>query len=627
MTPEQWQRVRNVLAEVLERKPEDRSAYLDRACSSDPELRQEVERLLARGDVLSSFLQSSAFRMELTPGTRLGDSANEDLHLIGKTISHYRVIEKLGAGGMGVVYKARDLHLDRFVALKMLTPARVGEESAKRRFLLEARAASALNHPNIVTVHDVSSEDDLEFIVMEFVAGKTLDQLIGRKGLKLRDSLKYAYQIADALAAAHAASIIHRDLKPGNVMVTEKGLVKVLDFGLAKLALSANPLAPTESFKQTEEGIIVGTVAYMSPEQAEGRSVDARSDIFSFGTMLYEMITGQLPFQGDSKLAILSAILEKDPKPVSTLSGETPIELEKLVSRCLRKDPERRLQHMGDIKLALTELKEESESGQVRVTTAKKTPARLWPMVVPIVVALAIAIATALWTRSHTKPVGRSEWVQVTNLPDSASQPALSPDGHMLTFVRGPSTFAATGQIYVKILPDGEPVQLTRDDLQKMSPVFSPDSSKIAYTTVPSETHWDTWLVPVLGGQPQLWLPNASGLGWLNKGKMLFSEIKNGDIQMGIVAADESRADERNLYIPAGELGMAHRSYPSPDGRWVLVAEMDRAIWLPCRLVPVGGNSVGRQVGPPSGGCTFGAWSPDGKWMYLSSNAGGVFHI
>jgi Tol biopolymer transport system component len=199
--------------------------------------------------------------------------------------------------------------------------------------------------------------------------------------------------------------------------------------------------------------------------------------------------------------------------------------------------------------------------------------------------------------------------------------------GRMVAFVRGPDTFAAPGQIYVKILPEGEPVQLTRDNLPKMSPVFSPDSSKVAYTTLPGEDHWDTWVVPVLGGQPQLWLPNASGLVWLEKGKLLFSEIKNKDIHMGIVAAEESRAGERDIYVPAGILGMAHRSYPSPDAQRALVVEMDRAVWLPCRVVPMDGSSAGRPVGPPAAGCTFAAWSPDGKWMYLSSNAGGAFHI
>jgi len=627
MKPEEWQRVKEILEPALELDPGSRSAFVDRACAGDDRLRREVQSLIAQHNEAAGQLELPA--LEMLALTEQRDPSDEGTlpHLTGKTIAHYEILERVGAGGMGVVYKARDLHLDRFVALKVLPPGKVADENAKRRFMLEARAASALNHPNIVTVHDIAEEGGLDFIVMEFVSGKPMDQLIGRKGLKLRDTLKYGFQIADALAAAHIAGIVHRDLKPGNIMVTEAGLVKVLDFGLAKLARADNPLALTQTGKQTEEGVIVGTVAYMSPEQAEGKPVDARSDIFSFGSVLYEMITGHRAFHGDSKIAILSAIIEKDPQPLSTLSGQTPIELEKLVSRCLRKDRDRRLQHMGDIKLALAELREESDSGALRTTTLAKAPRRRWPLVASLGITLALAAIIALWFLKPAKPVSRSEWVQVTNLPDPVSQPALSPDGRMVTFVRGLSTFAAAGQIYVKILPDGDPVQLTRDDLQKMSPVFSPDSSKIAYTVVPTQTQWDTWVVPVLGGQPQLWLPNASGLGWSEKGKVLFSEIKNNDLHMAIVAADESRANQHDVYIPPGDIGMAHRSYSSPDGRWVLIAEMDRGVWLPCRLVPMSGNSAGREVGPPVAGCTFAAWSPDGKWMYLSSNAGGFFHI
>ncbi len=231
--------------------------------------------------------------------------------LVGRTIAHYCIEEMIGAGGMGVVYKARDTHLERNVAIKLLPAEAVAEPERKRRFVQEAKSASALNHPNIIHIYDIDSADGIDFIAMEYVAGKaldqwstlrqTLDQLIGRKGLQIGEALKYAVQIADALAAAHAAGIVHRDLKPANIMVTEKGLVKVLDFGLAKLIETSQgeTTATTQTIEPlTEEGTIIGTVAYMSPEQAEGRKVDARSDIFSFGSVLYEMLTGSRAFQG-----------------------------------------------------------------------------------------------------------------------------------------------------------------------------------------------------------------------------------------------------------------------------------------------------------------------------------------
>jgi len=237
---------------------------------------------------------------------------------MGQQIGHYQILSRLGEGGMGIVYKARDTHLDRFVAIKVLPPELVADPDRKRRFVQEAKAASALNHPNIITIHDITNENGTDFIVMEYVDGKTLSQAIPRRGLKLNEVLKYGIQIADALAKAHAAGIIHRDLKPANIMVGAGGLVKVVDFGLAKLT-ERPPVGDDESTvtvpPQTREGMIVGTASYMSPEQAAGRPVDARSDIFSFGSVLYEMVTGQRAFPGDSRTPALAAVLNQEPKP------------------------------------------------------------------------------------------------------------------------------------------------------------------------------------------------------------------------------------------------------------------------------------------------------------------------
>lgn len=296
--------------------------------------------------------------------------------MLGKTLRHYDILEKIGEGGMGVVYKARDTHLDRFVAIKVLPPEKVADVQRRARFVQEAKAASALNHPNIVHIYDIDQQDGVDYIAMEHVQGKTLDQLIPRRGMRLNEALGRAAQIADALAKANAAGIIHRDLKPGNVMVTQDERVKVLDFGLAKLTELpeiGEDSATRSARPTTEEGTIVGTAAYMSPEQAEGKKVDARSDIFSFGSLLYEMVTGCKAFQGDTRASTLAAVLKDEPKPASQITPGLPKEVERIIRRCLRKDPAHRFQHMDDLKVALEELKEESDSGKL---TAVEAPAR-----------------------------------------------------------------------------------------------------------------------------------------------------------------------------------------------------------------------------------------------------------
>jgi TolB-like protein/Tfp pilus assembly protein PilF/predicted Ser/Thr protein kinase len=343
--------------------------------------------------------------------------------MMGRTVAHYQILEKLGEGGMGVVYKARDTHLDRFVAMKVLPPEKVADPGRKARFVQEAKAASALNHPNIIVVHDISSDAGVDFIAMEYVSGKTLDQIIPRKGMRLGEALKVAVQVADALARAHSAGIVHRDLKPANVMVDEHGLVKVLDFGLAKLTEVA-PLDDGASTRtqrpQTEEGQIVGTVAYMSPEQAQALPVDARSDVFSFGSLLYEMVTGRRAFQENTKFSTLAAIIKQEPAPVA---AETPHDLEKIITRCLRKDPDRRFQHMEDLKVALEELKEEPGSG----TLAAAAPAakrRSWGWLVAGVLAVALAAVSAvyLWRHIPHRPAQGPEQVDRS----AAAEPAIA---------------------------------------------------------------------------------------------------------------------------------------------------------------------------------------------------------
>ena len=436
--------------------------------------------------------------------------------MIGRTLSHYDILEKMGEGGMGIVYKARDTQLDRFVAVKVLPAEKVADPERKHRFVQEAKAASALNHPNIITIYEIAREGDTDFMVMEYIDGKTLGQLMGRKGLYFGEALKYAVQIADALATAHAAGIIHRDLKPGNIMVTSKGLAKVLDFGLAKLVEPAdtNELALTLSMRppQTEKGAIVGTVAYMSPEQAEGRKLDARSDIFSFGGVLYEMTTGRRAFHGDTKLSTLTAIGRDEPKPVSEIVEDIPRDLEKIIYRCLRKDPEYRFQHMDDLKVALRELKEESDSGKLRPAapvTARITRRRRLAWV--SITALLIATGGALWWIFQgglrvTSPARHLVLTRVTADSGLTTDSALSPDGKLIVYA---SDRAGHGNlnIWLKQVGGGEGIQLTRDDADDYDPVFSPDGRTIAFHS--EREGGGIYVISTLGGEPRRIVPQG----------------------------------------------------------------------------------------------------------------------
>jgi len=293
--------------------------------------------------------------------------------MIGKTVQQYQFIEKLGAGGMGEIYKALDTRLNRYVAIKVLPPASSADPGRRSRFIQEAQAASALNHPNIITIYDILSDAETQYMVMEYIAGKTLLDVIPKGGLRVPVVLQYGTQMADALATAHAAGIIHRDLKPSNIMVTDAGLVKLLDFGLAKLgersAVATSPEATTMmTGPLTVEGTVMGTVNYMSPEQAEGKKVDARSDIFSFGSLLYEMATGNTAFDGASSISTLSAVLRDDVRSLAEVAPDVPPQLESIITRCLKKDPDQRWQSMHEVRMALEVLRKQSDSGALYKT-------------------------------------------------------------------------------------------------------------------------------------------------------------------------------------------------------------------------------------------------------------------
>jgi len=538
----------------------------------------------------------------------------------GAQLGQYKIEAEIGAGGMGVVFRAHDTKLQRPVAIKLLSDD-LADAAARRRFQREAQMASSLNHPHILTVHDIGEFEGRQYLVTEFVDGGTLKNWLQRQPRTWEDVAELLTGVADGLATAHQAGILHRDIKPDNILVTTSGYAKLADFGLAKLEDDVPPgdLTRTLSADQTRPGIIVGTIAYMSPEQASGRKLDARSDIFSFGVVLYEALAGHRPFKAATNLELLQQVIHGTP---AQLSDDIPEPLRLLVTKAIEKDPAFRYSSMRDM---VTDLRRVQRSSRQDLAAPARGVKKRWA--VGGLAAIAIAAAAFWFSTRHASSTARVEYTPLTNFTDSAVTPTLSPDGRVLAFIRGSSTFDGPGDVYVKQLPDGEPVQLPHDGGVKMGPVnFSADGTRIAYTV----GGWYTWTVPLLGGEPALLLAKAEGLSWIGHeqpSRVLYSAPTGEGIHMGVYTASRSRQDQRTVYLPADVDGMAHRSFLSPDGKSMLVVEMNASGWLPCRVVPFDGSSSGHRVGPQPAQCTDAAWSPDGKWMYLAANTGSGYHI
>jgi serine/threonine protein kinase len=539
---------------------------------------------------------------------------------------------------MGVVYKALDTKLNRRVAVKLLSD-KLADAPARRRFQREAQTASSLNHPHILTVYDAGEFEGRQYLVTEYIDGGTLYEWTRSANRTWREIVELLTGVADGLATAHEAKILHRDIKPANILIMKSGYAKLADFGLAKLAeesLGAASDAKTliESLpEQTRTGAVVGTVVYMSPEQAQGKSTDARSDIFSFGVVLYELLAHRRPFDGRNDLETLQKVIHEVPQP---LGEHVPTALQALVEKALKKDPAERYQTMREM---VVDLRAMTRASDVQAVSTPAPPisassergnkrARNYFVAVTV---LLLAVAAGGWYLLAPRGPATipSEFVQLTSFSDYATAPAISPDGTMVAFFRAGNYFLGTGQVYVKLLSSGESKQLTDDPSKKYDPVFTPDGSRVAYTIQNPKTQtWDTWTVPVLGGSPSRLMQNAAGLSWFAPDRIVFSKIMDGTaVHMGVVTARDNRADEREIYFPAHERAMAHYSYPSPDRRSLLIVEMDRVpSWQRCRLLPIDGGSSGEQVGP-QGACLQAGWSPDGKWMYFNVQVDGATHL
>jgi eukaryotic-like serine/threonine-protein kinase len=595
MNDDRWKQVDNLLQSALARPPAERAAWLHQACAGQDSLEREVLSLLASHQAAGSFLEDPAMKIAARGLAAVSGSATA---LGGRTISHYRIGEQLGHGGMGVVWKARDTSLDRYVAFKVLPSAKMSDPEYKRRFVQEAKAASALNHPNIVTVYEIGHADGVDFIAMEFVPGKTLDQLIQHKRLRLAEALDYAIQVADALAAAHMAGIVHRDLKPGNLMVNESGVVKVLDFGLAKPTGHAD-IEQTETIAdtaQTATGVIVGTASFMSPEQAEGKKVDARSDIFSFGAVLYEMITGRRAFSGNSMLSILSAILRDQPKPAAETAVGLPPGIDRILTRCLRKDPNRRYQHAGDLKIDLQEVTEETAPETAAIPQTR-------PVKLSWFVTAAVCTAVAFWVGwwLNRPPDELTPW-RLTRLTADAGltrSPALSRDGKLVAY-SSDRDLQDAGDLYVKQIGGGQPIRLTSDGAGNTQPDFSPDGTKIVFRS--NRDGGGIYEIPAFGGDSRLlardgWNPKYSPDGshvayWVGGANVAITVPGGGSVWVVSVSGGQPQRVGPNL---------THARTPiwSPDGKYLLAQgytsanafDSSRLDWW---LIPTGGEEAVR---------------------------------
>ena len=571
----------DIYSAALSLPADQRNDYVAAQCS-DLAAREELLRRLA--DRTVTFAASGHAGRRAAPaisaGTRLG---------------HYLIQRPLGSGGMGFVYEALDESLNRTVAVKVLPMGRY-DDASRKRFRREAESASALNHPNIITVHEVGREGEIDFIAMERVSGQTLREMAGRRPMPLRKALGIAAQIADALAAAHEAGIVHRDLKPANVMVSDRGIVKVLDFGLAKQAFSAGGATEPVEGEISRVGEVMGTISYMSPEQAEGKPVDARSDIFAFGSVLYEMVTGRRAFHRESSLTTMAAIVTSEPKPVRHLLPQVPKLLESIIQKCLRKQPYERWQSLADVKLMLQDLAADPDTDSERATGGDEPamPNRrwLWYVVAAAVASAALTLGLQSVLRPAASPAALATLRMVTTEKGLSTAPALSPDGSLLAFASDRSN-QGNLDIWLQQVGGSEPLRLTSDPADETDPSFSSDGARVAFRS--EKGGGGIYVMPALGGDATGLAPQGRNPRFSPDGKSIaFWVGREGSLVPGSskpFLVDLAGGAPRVL-----ETGLAWAQYPiwSPDGSSLIVYGMSGTV--------ADRSAVDWWIVPPGGG-------------------------
>jgi serine/threonine protein kinase/Tol biopolymer transport system component len=556
VNPERWQQVDRLYQSALAREPGQRGVFLTQACKGDDELRREIESLLAQESLRCSLIQQPI--QSLTAGAQLGP---------------YKIEAPIGAGGMGEVFRARDTRLDRTVAIKILPHDRIADPERKRRFFQEARAVSALNHPNIVTLHDIANESGLDYLVMEYVPGRSLDKLISPKGMPLADVLGYCTQIAGALAAAHAAGIVHRDIKPANLIVTSESQVKILDFGLAKLeehAPSPEGETQTQESALTAAETVMGTLAYMSPEQASAKPLDHRTDIFSLGVVFYEMLAGTRPFRGKSQVETMHAIINDPARPLA----QYPPELDEIMAKALAKESKDRYQHAGDLGLDLRRFQRAWETKSLpsmRVTLASAPRSRIgWAVAAAVLV---VGLPAAWWEGHRAalapieNPLANAKFTRFTDFPGSELEAAISRDGKFIAFL---SDRDGPFDIWLSQVGTGRFVNLTQGRAGEVrmgyrSVGFSASGSEIwlAGGNPGSRIR----LMPLMGGEPRNFLGESSvNAAWSPDGTRLAYHTRDPGDPMFV--ADRTGANARRILRNEPDV---HNHYPvwSPDGQWI----------------------------------------------------------